>query len=151
MAAGRQALKGYDRPDSPEAIRCYFRELMDLKGTEALDEKKILDTMKRKYMPFREIAEKFKLIDSETKTVYIPLGEGEALARRLRSGERSRALFRALGQYGVSVYPQHFAALDLAGDIEVMEDGYALLTNLALYDAATGLALEADSGKALFI
>lgn len=145
VAAGRQALKSYDRPDTPEAIRCYFRELLELKGAEALDEKKILDIMEREYMPFTKIAGKFKLIDSETKTVYIPLGEGEVLARRLRSGERSRALFRALGQYGVSIYPQHFAALEKAGDIEVMEGGCALLTNLKLYDAATGLALDADS------
>ena len=102
-------------------------------------------------MPFRKIAERFHLIDSETRTVYIPLGEGEELIRRLRSGEGGRALFRALGQYGVSVYPQHFAALDLAGDLEVLEDGCTILTNLALYDNNTGLPLTADEGKALFI
>ena len=151
VAAGRQALSRYDRPDSPEAIRCYFQELLELKGPAALDEKNILDMMEREYMPFRKIAERFKLIDSETKTVYIPLGAGEALIRRLRSGERSRALFRALGQFGVSVYPQHFAALDMAGDIEVLEDGNAILENMALYDNGTGLALSADSGKGLFI
>ena len=77
--------------------------------------------------------------------------EGEELVRRLRSGEHSRALFRALGQYGVSVYPQHFAALDLAGGLEILEDGSAVLTDLALYDNSTGLSLAADSGKALFI
>lgn len=151
VAAGRQALNRYDQPDSPEAIRCYFQELLDLKGPEALDQKNILTMMEREYMPFRKIAERFHLIDSETKTIYIPLGEGNALIQRLRSGERGRALFRALGQYGVSVYPQHFSALDLAGDLEVLEDGSAVLTNLALYDNAVGLSLTADEGKALFI
>lgn len=151
VAAGRQALSRCDRPDSPEAIRCYFQELLDLKGPEALDQKNILTAMERDYMPFQKIAERFHLIDSETQTVYIPLGEGEKLARRLRSGERGRALFRALGQYGVSVYPQHFETLDLAGDLEVLEDGSAVLTNLALYDNSTGLLLTAENGKLLLI
>lgn len=151
VAAGRQALNRYDCPDSPEAIRCYFQELLDLKGPEALDQKNILTAMERHYMPFRKIAERFHLIDSETKTIYIPLGEGEQLIQRLRSGEHSRALFRALGQYGVSVYPQHFETLYLAGDLEVLEDGSAVLTNLALYDSATGLSMTVDSGKGLFI
>ena len=151
VAAGRQALNRYDQPDSPEAIRCYFQELLDLKGPEALDQKNILPMMEREYMPFRKIAERFHLIDSETKTIYIPRKDGEELVRRLRSGERSRALFRALGQYGVSVYPQHFEALDLAGDLEVLEGGAAVLTNPAMYDNDIGLSLTADSGKALFI
>ena len=147
VAAGRQALSRYDCPDSPEAIRYYFQELLDLKGPEALDQKNILGMMERELMPFRKIAERFHLIDSETKTVYIPLEEGGQLIQRLRSGEHSRALFRALGQYGVSVYPQHFTSLDLAGDLEVLEDGSAVLTNLALYDNAVGLSLTADNGK----
>ena len=135
VAAGRQALNQYDQPDSPEAIRCYFQELLDLKGPEALDQKNILTLMERDYMPFRKIAERFHLIDSETRTVYIPLEEGEELVQRLRSGEHNRALFRALGQYGVSIYPQHFEALDLAGDLEILESGAAVLTNLTLYDS----------------
>ena len=116
-----------------------------------MDQKNILTAMEREFMPFRKIAERFHLIDSETQTVYIPLEEGEELIQRLRSGERSRGLFRALGQYGVSVYPQHFAALDLAGDLEVLEDGNAILTNLALYDHEKGLSLMADKGKFLAI
>ena len=151
VAAGRQALRSYDQPDSQKAIRCYFQELLDLKGPEALDQKNILTIMEREFMPFRRIAERFHLIDSETKSVYIPLEEGEELVRRLRSGERSRELFRALGQYGVSVYPPHFKALDMAGDLEVLEDGSAVLTNLALYDSTTGLSMTADEGKFLAI
>ena len=151
VAAGRQALNRYDCPDSPETIRCYFQELLDLKGPETLDQKNILTAMERDYMPFRKIAERFHLIDSDTKTVYIPLGEGEQLIQRLRSGEHSRALFRALGQYGVSVYPQHFETLHLAGDLEVLEDGSAVLTNLALYNNNTGLSMTADDGKFLSI
>ena len=151
VAAGCQALKQYDQPDSPEAIRCYFQELLDLKGPEVLDQKNVLTLMERDYMPFRKIAERFHLIDSETRTVYIPMEEGEELVRRLRSGEHNRALFRTLGQYGVSIYLHHFEALDLAGDLEILESGAAILTNLTLYDSDRGLSLTADDGKLLII
>jgi len=151
VAAGRWALDHYDQPDSPEALHCYFQELLGLKGPEALDQKNILTLMGREPMPFRKVSQRFHLIDSETKTVYIPLGEGETLTRRLRAGERSRTIFRALEQYGVSVYPNHFEALDLAGDLEVLEGETAILTNLALYDNDTGLSLTAEDGKLLMI
>jgi len=151
VAAGRQALNAFSQPDSPEAIRRYFRELLDLKGPEALDQKNILAIMEREAMPFRKISERFHLIDSETMTVYIPIEAGKELAQRLQSGERSRKLFRELGQYGVSIYPQHFEALDRAGDLEILEDGTAILANLALYHENMGLSLTADEGKFLSI
>ena len=102
-------------------------------------------------MPFRTIAEQFHLIESGTRTVYIPKGEGAGYADRLRQGEWSRSLFRKLGQYGVSVYEQHFQALYDAGDLELLDGETAVLTNLALYQEATGLSLQADNGKAEFI
>lgn len=150
VAAGRQALNTFQQPDSPEAIACYFRELLDLKGPQALDQKNILKMMEREAMPFRTVSERFHFIDSETKTVYIPLGAGEELVQRLRSGERSRTLFRELGRYGVSIYPQHFEALERAGDLEILEDGTAILANLEQYHEATGLSLTAEEGKLLW-
>ena len=70
---------------------------------------------------------------------------------QLRSGGGGRTLFRKLGQYGVSIYDKHFAALNQAGDLEILENGAAILCNTALYSERTGLSLEADSGKGLFI
>ena len=69
----------------------------------------------------------------------------------LRSGERSKDLYRQLGRYGVSVYEQHFAALQQAGDIEMLDDDTAVLCNPSCYSEQTGLSLDADSGKALFV
>lgn len=151
IGAGRAVLKRCDQLDSPEAIRYYFQELLSLKGPEALDSKHILAMMEREPMPFRKVSGEFHLIDNETKTVYIPLDRGEELVRQLRAGERSRKLFRELGQYSVSIYPHHFQALDMAGDLEILEDGTAVLNNLALYDNNTGLSLTSNSGKGLFI
>lgn len=151
IAAGARALSRFETPDSTEAIAHYFRELLDLKGRDAQDQKHILSTIEDELMPFRTVAERFRLIDSPTRTIYIPLGEGAALAERLRFGERSRNLFRRLGQYGVSVYEKHFQALYEAGDVELLDKDTAVLCSLSLYTKQTGLSLEADSGKGLFI
>ena len=149
--AAKNTLSRYEDFTTQAAIHDYFSELLDLKGKEAQDEKNILRLLFAGTIPFRTIAERFQLIDTPTRTVYIPWGEGAELVDRLRAGEGGRKLFRMLGQYGVSIYEKHFAALDRAGDLAVLENGAAILENTALYSEETGLSLEADSGKGLFV
>ena len=151
IGAGKAAMARYADIASPEAIHTYFSELLDLKGCDAQDKERILPLIQSEFFPFRKVAERFHLIDSPTRTVYIPWEEGANLVEQLRTGGGGRELFRKLGQYGVSVYEQHFAALEAAGDLEVLENGAAILRNPALYSDTTGLSLEADSGKGLFI
>ncbi len=151
IAAGQSAMERYSDLASQAAVTCYFKELLDLKGTAAQDQKGILTTLQTELLPFRTVAERFHLIENATRTVYIPDGEGAALVEQLRWGERSRELFRKLGQYGVSVYDKHFNALYEAGDVELLGDEIAVLTNPSLYSEKTGLSLEADSGKGLFV
>ena len=126
IGAGRMVLEQYDDIASREAIQAYFHTLLELKGAEAQDIYGILPKIRTELFPFQSVAERFHMIDSPTRTVYIPLGAGAELVGRLRAGERSRALFRQLGQYGVSIYENHFAALDQAGDLERLEDGSAI-------------------------
>ena len=151
IGAARAVMEQFADISAQAAIHAYFQQLLDLRGVEAQDFKRILPAIQREFLPFRTVAERFRLIDTPTRTVYIPREEGEALAARLQQGERSRDLSRRLSQYGVSVYEKHFAALERAGDIQILEDGAAILQNTALYSDETGLSLEADSGKELFI
>ncbi|MBP3701319.1 MAG: CRISPR-associated helicase Cas3' [Lachnospiraceae bacterium] len=151
IGATRSVLMHREDISSEEAIHEYFSELLDLKGENAQDKKQILKRMESGDFPFKSIAEDFKLIENDVKTVYIPNGENRDLISRLRQGERSRKLFRELGQYGVSVYKQHYEALYEAGDVEILDDNAVILTNDNLYSEKTGLSLEADFGKALFI
>ncbi len=108
-------------------------------------------------MPFRTVAEKFRLIDQNTYTVYIPYGDGAELIERLRDGECSRSLYRELGQYAVSVYEQHFQLLYKAGalltarEVPALDSGSAILTDMTLYSRSMGLTLEPETGKAEFI
>jgi CRISPR-associated endonuclease/helicase Cas3 len=151
IAAGRAAMEQFEDWSSQAAVTCYFQELRDLKGQDAQDQKGILTTLKQERLPFRTVAQRFHLIESATRTVYIPDGEGAELVDRLRQGERSRELFRKLGQYGVSVYDQHFDTLYRAGDLELLDGEIAVLVDLDLYSKTTGLSLEADCGKGLFV
>ena len=151
IGAARVAM-GAD-PDllEPGVIHLYFTELLKLKGENAQDVKGILPEISRGKFPFQWVAEHFRMIDTDTKTVYIP-GEDQApLLEQLRMGWRNRELFRKLAQYAVSIYPQHFEALNLAGDLEILDDQVAILTNPSLYSEQTGLSLQSDFGKALFI
>lgn len=151
IGAGKHAMTRHADMASQAAIEDYFYELLDLTGKEAQDQARILPLFQSEFFPFRTLAERFHLIDAPTRTIYIPLGEGAELVERLRSGEGGRQLFRQLGQYSVSVYERHFAALNEAGDLEVLENNAAILLNTRLYSDETGLSLESDSGKALFV
>lgn len=151
IGAGKHAMARHADMASQAAIEDYFYELLDLTGKEAQDQARILPLLQSEFFPFRTLAERFHLIDAPTRTIYIPLGEGAELVERLRSGEGGRQLFRQLGQYSVSVYERHFAALNEAGDLEVLENNAAILLNTRLYSDETGLSLESDSGKALFV
>ena len=107
--------------------------------------------MQTNFFPFRVIAERFHLIDSPTQIIYIPLNEGAALVEKLRHGTASPFIFRQLGRYGVSVYEDHFAALQAAGALEILENGAVILNNMDLYSEEAGLSLDADSGEAFFV
>ena len=151
IGAARSVLEHRKDIASEEVIHEYFEELLNLKGEDAQDKKQILKRMEHGDFPFKSIAEDFKLIENDVKTVYIPREENKMLISRLRQGERTKELFRELGQYGVSVYKQHYEALYQAGDIEILDDDAILLINERLYSEETGLSLDADFGKALFI
>ena len=152
VQAAREALDHGTDPDAPEAVARYFHSLFDLKGEQSMDKCGVLDAFQNgiegSAMPFRTVSERFHLINNATRTIYIPWGEGAALIKRLRAGERSRELFRQVGQYSVSVYEQHFKAL--APALTSLDGDSAILDDVSLYSDLTGLSLETDWGQGLF-
>ncbi len=152
ISAGRYCLEHFADISAPEAVDAYFHELLMLSGEEAQDKQRILRCMETELFPFRQIAERFHLIESNTRTVYIPYqSEGEALVSRLRNGERNRNLFRRLDQCSVNIYENHFSALEAIGALTRTDDDLAILTDMAQYTEQTGLSLHIDSGQGLFI
>lgn len=113
-----------------------------------------MDLFRRGYQgscfPFAEVARRFRLIESPTVPIYIPVGDGARLVELLREGRWSQGLFRALGQYVVNVYPQHYQALFDAGALEQVEEA-AVLRDPAFYHGDTGLQLDVETGKGWFL
>lgn len=151
IEVGRMVMERQQDLTSRQAVHDYFHELLEVKGKASQDQKDIMGMMAKQLFPFQGVAERFHIIDNATRTVYIPVGDGAALVDSLRHGDRSRSLFRKLGQYGVSVYENHFQSLDGAGALELLEDGSAVLLNTNLYSEQTGLSLQAEGGQGIIL
>ena len=144
--------------DAPEVIECYFTALhlfageeTDSKGIVSLFENSVQDPARPSF-PFTKVAQMFRLIDQDTRAVFIPrTAEARALAARLENGERSRALLREAGRYSVNVYQNHFDALNERHALDIREPDLAILTDLTLYSEDTGLALLDDEGVGIFL
>lgn len=139
---------------SPQAIAAYFTALRTIGGEKALDKEEILDAFERGHegcvLPFAWAATKFSLIDTPTRTIYLPLDGGAALCERLRAGFFSRTLLRQLGPYSVSVYEKHFEVLDRMGALELVDEDCAILRDTTYYNRHTGLKLDMESGQGFF-
>lgn len=150
IQAAREALRKDGDPAKPETMRHYFTALRSLIG-ENMDKSAVIKTTTENILPMETVAKNFHLIDKETFTVYIPLGEGEAVCRPLLSGQPSREDYRRAGQYSVGIYDRDFQSLYSAGDIRLLSENSAVLVNLKLYDSEVGLSTKAEAGKAEFI
>ena len=143
IAATDRVEKKFEDVTSPEAIQEYFDFLRELKGDDDLDRKGILRAFEKGIcgcmFPFAKVSEIFKLIESETHTVYIPNEENKWLLEKLRRGTVSRFDMRKLGQYGVSVYPHQLDKI--ITEVELLESGDAILINTDLYDSRYGLQI----------
>lgn len=84
-------------------------------------------------------------------TIYLPVGEGAELVNQLKLGYATRSLYHRLGQYSVNVYPDHLKNLLDAGAAEPVGDGNYILTDTTLYDNLTGLSLDVETGKGMFV
>lgn len=150
IQAAREALKQGGDPGDPETMGRYFTALRSWIG-ENMDKSQMLKTLREQLLSFRTVSEAFHLIDEDTCTIYIPLGEGEVVCRPLLEGRANRENYRRAGQFCVNVYREHYRALLDAGDIQPLSEDSAVLVNLRLYDPNMGLSLKSDAGRADFI
>ena len=125
------------------------------KKKNVLEEQEILDAFAKGFegraIPFASVADLFRLIDNSTLSIYLPIDEGAALVEKLRSGQVSQSLYRHLGQYSVNIYPEHVKRLLDAGAIQPIDNSSYILSDLTLYDRSTGLSLDVETGKGIFI
>jgi len=136
--------------NSPQAVKYYFDFLHKLDG-DKLDKERILELHRKKSMPFREIAEKFKLIKEDTKSIFIPFDENaKVIEQKLFDGAISRSLLRKANRYMVNVYFDNYRKMLATQKIKMVDESIAVLTDLDIYDAKTGLSQEIEEGTGIF-
>lgn len=146
---------------SRKAIHAYFCDLLFKRGENqqrsrpVSSENDLLDTSKtlssEARFAFRETAEHFRFIDTDTVTVYIPTPENSEDIKALRDGHYSRELFRRLGRCGVSIYRREYQALcGIGGVTEITDAHCGILSDIKLYTPECGLQVSCTSGLGLF-
>lgn len=130
-------------------MRHYFELLYDV---ETLDKKEIVSRLATRLhpeliIPFREIAQDFRLIEDEGVGVIISgssedKDEVNNLVKQLRHTEFPHTTSRKLQQYSVAVRTSVLHELVQAGAVEIIRDRYPVLLNSAAYDEHLGLVAE---------
>jgi CRISPR-associated endonuclease/helicase Cas3 len=152
----RDILRRFDDPVSMEAIQAYFGLLYDLQSDKAFDAKEILGCFEMEgadlIFEFKTAAERFRLIENNTLPVIIPYDEeAKSLLEIVKWTDYPTSYARKLQIYTVNIYEREFQALESKGAIDTYAKTYAVLNNLSLYDAETGLQIpESSGGEAIF-
>ena len=143
---------------SLQGIQKYFEALYHFRG-ESLDRKNILKLFKNPKPQFAYnfdgIAKEFKLIEEDTKTIFINCEpEADDILRQIKQQGYTKAVMRKAGQYCVQVYENEFDKLKGAGMLqpvsENIKDFYELISE-EQYTEDMGLDLGVDSGMAILM
>ncbi len=158
IGATEDVMYKYADVSEPDAIRSYFDILYYTRG-DMLDSKHIVaafdDGAKEGHelnFPFATVAESFRIINEDTRSILIPIAnEAADIAAQLRGGIRTRELLRKAGMYSVSVYNHDFIKLYDAGAVERLDENIAILIDVDLYRDDVGLEVYAAAGQAFII
>lgn len=150
----KQIIRKFNDISMPEAIQEYFARLYGFKG-EGLDKKKILERFKKGRFPFATVGKDFKLIEQDTKTIFIVREEkAKKILEEIRYKGATKALMREVGQYCVNVYDNIFQKIYAAGMLmevsEELKDEFFLLRNVDDYSEETGLKIDVELGTGIW-
>jgi len=131
-----------------DIVRRYF-DLHFWRHSDRWDAKQVMNCFPDPYhtmqFNFQAAAKRFQWIDDVSKTVFVPYNvEARRLIKELRRLHDDvqqismlRKVLRQLQRYSVNLFPQIFNAM-VGTDIEVLDSGYAILTNESCYDRHLG-------------
>lgn len=146
--------KNHDDIASVASIKAYFDQLHYTTGDDQLDSKNILKRLEDGTLDFAGIANDFKLIEEDSKPVFIPIADdadNQGILSQLRAGVRTRSLLRRANLYMVSVYTNQFKKLYETNKLDELDLELYLLSDSAAYDSATGLIVDMDDGAGIFL
>ena len=131
----------------PEAIKMYFDNLYyyrDIDKThKVFDKKGIINGLTK--LEFESVAKKFKMIENDTKALYICTEENKKEIDDLRHGTYSKELFRNLQHYVVNLYERDFNKLDEVCCMEYIDNSFYILSDDKYYSDKTGITFPDDN------
>ena len=150
----KAALCDYPNIADMESITAYFARLYKFRG-ENLDKKHIMDEFRNKDYNFAKVGKEFKLIEQDTKTVFIGIEpESHEILQEIKIKGISKDRVRKAGQFCIQVNSNFFEKLYGAGMIqpvsEDMQDFYQLVS-LEQYSEDCGIDFSIDDGMALYM
>lgn len=149
-----------DDPTTTAAIEAYYGLLYTLHDEQSFDAQGIIHHFEKGTgqadFDFRTAAEKFKLIDEDSMTVFIPYdNDARDKIEMLKYTLYPTRTLRQLQPYAVNIFSSEFENLQSKGAIQTIADIYHVLDPEqmgAYYSPETGLVVpERSSGAAIFI
>lgn len=139
--------------DDAAIINEYFKRLYSMRkgGMDKDDVCRQLEKSGVATIPFREVAEKFKLIDEPSFPIVIPCEEIKRELEEIRAGRGGRKALRKLARYSVSVYEHSLK--ELSGAVVAIGPAGDLyeLCFPEKYKSDSGLELSAAQGEAVML
>lgn len=140
-------------PLAPDSVAQFFQRHLSGKAGDDAECWQRLSKAKVHAIPFRTVAEKFRMIDADTATLLVGYGDGPALIAKLTEAlERQRQglqptlprdLLRQLQAYAVACYGlDRLAATGSVVALDPQKRFHAITTGYDLYDPDLGLAPE---------
>jgi len=143
---------------SPQAIKAYFEELYMFKGGMGLDINNVFNEMEKGAedfnfnFNFKQVAEKFKLIDENTIPVIVDIDDkSKELINKLRFADEYKKTLRAIQPYIVNVYENEFMKMFGANLLDVIKEGIYVLRDTSKYKENTGLEFTIETGVGIFV
>lgn len=146
--AAMEVIKKYgDKIYLPDAIKMYFDNLYyyrDIDKThKVFDKKGIINGLTN--LEFESVAQKFKIIENDTKSLYICTEENKKEIDELRRGNYSKELFRNLQQYVVNLYERDFDRLNEVCAVEYVDNSFYVLADNTYYSEKLGITFPDDN------
>lgn len=153
--AAMAVIKKYgDKIYLPEAIKMYFDDLYyyrDIDKThKVFDKKDIIHCLTN--LEFETVSQRFKMIENDTKALYICTDENKEEINQLRNGNYTKELFRSLQKYVVNLYEKDFNKLNEVCAIEYVDNIFYILADNKYYSSKSGITFPDDNTvKGIFI
>lgn len=131
---------------SRQAIKRYFETLYHYRG-DSLDKKDIMGQFGKGNYPFATVSKQFKLIEENTKSIFIAKEEAaELLLQEIRKKGMTRQLMRKAGKYMISVREREFEEMSAMGMlipvVAEMKEDFFVLRDSGMYTWEMGIEME---------